>query len=249
MSTLWSTPPDPLVLEREEVHVWRATLDLPAYRVQALEQTLAPDEGTRAQKYHFQKDRIHFIVARGLLRAILARYLDRDATALRFTYNEYGKPALVEEAGDDSLSFNVSHSHGMALHAITRNWAVGIDLEWINKDIEPEQIAGRFFSPYEIAMLRSVPKELLIQAFFDCWTRKEAYIKARGMGLSLALDQFDVSLVPGLPAEILANREANQDIARWPLYELFPGEDYKAALAVEGKPVRLQYWQWSEQKR
>ncbi len=98
-------------------------------------------------------------------------------------------------------------------------------------------------------MLRSVPKELQRQVFFDCWTRKEAYIKARGMGLSLALDQFDVSLVPGLPAEILANREANQDIARWSLYELSPGEDYKAALAVEGKPVRLKYWQWSEQKR
>src|SRR5713226_6042204 len=170
MSTLWSTPPDPLVLEREEVHVWRAMLDLPPSRVQALEQTLAPDEGTRAQKYLFQKDRRHFIVARGLLRAILARYLARDAAALRFTYNAYGKPALVVEAVDDSLSFNMTHSHGMALYAITRSWAVGIDLEWINKDIESEQIAGRFFSPYEITMLQSVPRELQPQAFFDCWT-------------------------------------------------------------------------------
>ena len=245
MGTLWSPPPDPLVLEREEVHVWRAMLDLPPSRVQALEQTLAPDEGTRAQKYLFQKDRRHFIVARGLLRAILARYLARDAAALRFTYNAYGKPGLVVEAVDASLSFNMTHSQGMALYAITRSWAVGIDLEWIKEDIESEQIAGRFFSPYEITMLQSVPRELQPQAFFDCWTRKEAYIKARGMGLALALDLFDVSLIPGMPAEILASREVDQDIARWSLYELFPGEHYKAALAVEGKPVRLQFWQLS----
>jgi 4'-phosphopantetheinyl transferase len=244
---LWSSPPEILELGCNEVHVWRAALDLPISHVRSLEQTLAADERRRAERLHFEKDRMHFIVARGLLRAILGRYLATDPRTLRFCYSQYGKPALAQEAGSDaSLCFNVTHSHGMALYAITRSRAIGIDLEHIRTDIVCEPIAERFFSPYEVSMLRTVPTHMRPEAFFSCWTRKEAYLKARGMGLSLALSQFDVTVAPGESAALLRTREEDQDISRWWLRDLSPGFGYVAALAVEGHLSLLQCWQWSE---
>src|SRR5579864_7065790 len=203
----WCLPPERLVLGDEEVHVWRAILDLPTSQVQMLERVLAADERIRAEQFHFQKDRIHFIVARGRLRTILGRYLMREPHGLRFHYSHYGKPMLVEEVDSDTMCFNVTHSRGMALYAIGRKREIGIDLEYINTRVEYEQIAERFFSPHEVHMLHSLPQEMRREAFFSCWTRKEAYIKARGLGLSLALDQFDVSLAPGVPAAMLDIRE------------------------------------------
>ena len=245
----WTSPPEPLILEGDEVHVWRATLDLPPSDLQALEQILAPDERTRANKFHFLKDRTHFIVARGVLRDILGRYLSTDPSTLQFCYSQYGKPALTTEASSDPLFFNVSHSHGMALYAISRNRNIGVDVEYVRTDIECEQIAGRFFSPHEVRMLLAVPKQVQREAFFNCWTRKEAYIKARGLGLSLDLNQFDVSLTPGEPATILNIREEGQEVSRWTLHALFPAPGYKAALAVEGHPRSIKCWQWRERQR
>ena len=237
----WATSPEILLLIEGEVHVWRAWLDLPQSDIQALEQTLSDDERVRAQRFRFVKDRTHFIAARGLLRAILGRYLLREPQTLSFSYNAYGKPALAEMP--ESLSFNVTHAQGMALYAVTRNHAIGVDLEYIQRQIEWEEVAERFFSPYEVSMLRAVPPHTRHIAFFNCWTRKEAYIKARGMGLSLALDQFDVSLIPGEPAALLNIREEGQDISNWSLYDLYPGNDYIAALAVEGHISSLKCWQ------
>ncbi len=242
----WNHPPEFLMLDYGEVHVWRATLDLPPSDVQALEQILAADERARANKFHFQKDRTHFVVARGILRAILGRYLSRDPRTLHFCYSQYGKPSLVSEACSDPLFFNVSHSHGMALYAISRTLNIGVDIEYMRMDIECEQIAVRFFSPYEVNMLLVVPKGVQHEAFFNCWTRKEAYIKGRGLGLSLDLNQFDVSLTPGEPAAILNIREEGQDVSRWSLHALSPGPGYKAALAIEGHPSRIKCWQWTE---
>jgi 4'-phosphopantetheinyl transferase len=264
----WATSPEILLLSEGEVHVWRAWLDLPQSGIQALEQTLSDDERVRAQRFRFVKDRTHFIAARGLLRAILGRYLLREPQTLNFSYNAYGKPALAEmpegvstyapgqprattrvaptvsgETKGESLSFNVTHAQGMALYAITCNRVIGVDLEYIQRQVEWESVAERFFSPYEVSMLRAVPPHTRHIAFFNCWTRKEAYIKARGMGLSLALDQFDVSLIPGVPAAVLDIREEGQDISNWSLYDLYPGNDYIAALAVEGHASSLKCWQ------
>ena len=239
----WSTSPEILLLSEGEAHVWRAWLDLPQPGIQALEQTLSDDERVRAQRFRFVKDRTHFIAARGLLRAILGRYLLREPQTLSFSYNAYGKPSLAELPEGEGLSFNVTHAQGMALYAVTRNHAIGVDLEYIQRQMEWEAVAERFFSPYEVSMLRAVPSHTQHIAFFNCWTRKEAYIKARGMGLSLALDQFDVSLTPGEPAALLNIREEGQDIANWSLYDLYPGNDYIAALAVEGHASSLKCWQ------
>lgn len=242
----WSSPPKTLRLDSDEVHVWRAALDLEAPRIQCLEQTLSIEERTRAERFHFQKDREHFMVARGLLRTILGRYLEMEPSQLRFCYGPYGKPSLARGSGSDGLRFNVSHSHGLALYAITLGQELGVDVEWIRPDFANEQIAERFFSPREIAALRALPTNMRLNGFFNCWTRKEAYIKARGEGLTLPLDQFDVSLTPGETAALLRSNGHAKEVSRWSLFELAPGPGYVAALAVEGHNWRLKCWRWPE---
>jgi 4'-phosphopantetheinyl transferase len=246
--SLWSHPSKNLVLGCDDVHIWRATLELPASCVQMFEQTLVEDEITRADLFHSQKDRTHYVVAHGLLRILLGRYLLRDPRSLRFHYNPYGKPILDKEGsgGSSILSFNMTHAHGMVLYAMAWGRDIGIDLERIFVDVAWEEIAEQFFSPYEVSQLRALPPAIQHEAFFACWTRKEAYLKARGLGLSLALSQFDVSVTPGLPAALLGIREEEQDISHWSLYDLFPGSGFVGTLAVDGPPCHLSGWQWSE---
>lgn len=230
----WRLPPETLILGSDEVHIWRATLDQPISQIESFRHTLAADEQARAERFYFQRDRERFIVARGVLRALLGFYLLSAPECLSFCYSSQGKPALAGESGGDTVRFNLSHSHGVALYAVTRGREVGIDFERIRFDLEVEQIAERFFSRREIATLRTLPIDLRTYAFFLCWTRKEAYIKARGEGLSLPLDQFDVSLVPGEPAALLSTHPDPHEALRWSLQELSPTPGYVAALAVEG---------------
>ena len=240
----WTRVPDALVLERDEVHVWRAALDIRPSQWHALFQTLSQDERTRSARFRFQKDRKRFVARRGLLRSILRRYLDVEPCQLRFSYGAYGKPALAGEFGSEGLRFNMSHSDGVALYAVSRDREVGIDIERIRLDFADIQIAEQFFSPREIAVLRALPAQMQKEAFFTCWTRKEAYIKATGNGLSLPLDTFDVSCAPGEPAALLNTRGDPKEASRWALQGLSPGACYVAALAVEGHSWRLTCWQW-----
>jgi len=240
----WRSPPKTLVLGCDEVHVWRATLDQTSSQIQSFLPNLAADEQARAKRFHFERDRKRFIVARGVLRAILGRHLNRAPECVSFCYSSHGKPALAGESDRDAIRFSVSHSRGVALYAVTRGREVGIDLERIRFDLAVAEIAERFFSPREVAMLRALPTELQQQAFFRYWTCKEAYIKARGEGLSLPLDQFDVSLASGEPAAILGIQQDPSEASRWSLQELTPAPGYLAALAVEGHGWRLTCWQW-----
>jgi len=242
----WSLPPETLRLGSNEVHVWRADLKFKASGLHSLQQILSADEKARARRFHFQKDREHFVVARGLLRTILARYLEMDPSQLRFWYSPYGKPALASEFGRNGLRFNVSHSHGIALYAMTCGRELGVDVEFNRTDLAEERIAERFFSPREVIALRALPANMQQEAFITCWTRKEAYIKARGEGLTLPLDQFEVSLEPGKPAAMITNVDP-EEVARWSMQELTPGSGYVAALAVEGHAWRLKCWQWPQQ--
>ena len=203
------------------------------------------DEIIRADRFYFAKDRDYFIAARGVLRTILGRYLGVDPGQVHFRYNSYGKPSLDHPPGEDALNFNLSHSAGLALYAFTCARRVGIDLEYMRADVDYEQLARRNFSLYEKAVFQALPPEQKRQAFFNCWTRKEAYVKARGEGLSIALEQFDVSLKPGEPARLLGSREDPGETAQWSLQELAPGSGYAAALAVEEGECRLSLWQWN----
>jgi 4'-phosphopantetheinyl transferase len=246
-TVVWLSPPHPLTLLPDEVHVWRAHLDRPEAAIQKLRDLLTEDECRRADRFVFAKDRQHFTAGRGILRSLLAGYLGRDPKDLRFTYNLQGKPALSEEAGENALSFNLSHSHGLALYAVSRNRALGVDLEQIRPDFATEAIAERFFSPHETVALRTIAPPQKADAFFACWTRKEAYIKARGKGLSIPLDQFDVTLAPGEPAQLLATREDPAQASRWSLRHLPPAPGFQGALAVEGHAWQLRCWQWPEE--
>jgi 4'-phosphopantetheinyl transferase len=240
----WSAPPQRLSLDNKAVHVWRANLDQSPSMAGRFEPTLSVDERMRADRFYFRQDRERFVVARGLLRTILGRYLDRAPASHAFTYNYYGKPSLVSEAGAEPIRFNVSHSHGTALYAITRDLEVGVDLELIRDGLEVEQIAASFFSPREVSALSALPAELRRRAFFLCWTRKEAYIKARGEGLSLPLDQFEVSLIPGEPAALMSTQTESDEPSRWSLQDLSLASGYVAACAVEGRTRSLFCWQW-----
>jgi 4'-phosphopantetheinyl transferase len=242
---VWHVPPAGMTLSRHDVHVWRTSLEPSAEQVQRLRQTLAPDEVRRADRFHFDTDRKRYTVARGVLRLILSRYLSIAPNLLEFSYSSYGKPALATMPGKDWLRFNLSHSHELALYAFTRGREVGIDIEHMRANVADEAIAERYFSPREVLVFRGLPASHRRQAFFNCWTRKEAYIKARGEGLSFPLDRFDVSLAPGEPATLLATLGDPHEASRWTLQALHPGLGYAAAVVVEGHDWQLTCWQWS----
>ncbi|MBE9183761.1 4'-phosphopantetheinyl transferase superfamily protein [Microcoleus sp. LEGE 07076] len=241
----WNSPPLDLTLDINEIHVWRVSLAQTETCLQSLQQTLSTDEQTKAERFYFPKDRNQFIVSRGALRAILSRYLHINPCLLRFEYNPYGKPSLTVAQGGDTLRFNLSHSHGITLIAMTKNRDVGVDIEGINPNISYLQIAESVFSPYENTLLRSLPKHLQLTAFFTCWTRKEAYIKAVGKGLSIPLNQFDVTLAPGEPPALLNVENKPAEASKWSLIELISSTDMVAAVAVAGDSQKLHCWQWT----
>ncbi len=219
-------------------------MDLDEGLLARLTQLLPAEERERAARFYFQRDRNHFAAARGILRSLLGQYLNLAPGRLCFGYSPYGKPALAAAAGEPPLRFNLSHSHGLALIAVTRGREIGVDVEWIRPDFATEEIAGRFFAPAEVKVMRALPPALQAEAFFNCWTRKEAFIKAHGLGLSLPLNQFEVSLAPGEPAALLSTQFDPPAAARWRLCALEPGKGFAAALAVEGHGWELKGWEW-----
>jgi 4'-phosphopantetheinyl transferase len=235
----WLEPPTVLSLGTPAVHVWRINLDQPDDLLERFRRTLEPNEIERAGRFYFERLQRHFVVARGFLRYVLARYLGANADELRFAFNDYGKPSL---AGDDSLRFNLSHSHEVAIVGVARDAALGIDVERIRADFASGDIARRFFSRLEVETFDSLTKEEQVAAFFRCWTRKEAYIKAIGKGLSQPLDRFDVTLAPGEPAALL--RADDEDVLSWSFSDIDVGPGYASALAVEGPIREVCCWQF-----
>jgi 4'-phosphopantetheinyl transferase len=180
------------------------------------------------------------------LRKILSAYLALAPDELRFVYNEYGKPFISDDQNRGALSFNLSHSNGMALYAVTRGRVVGIDIEYIREDFATLEIAEHFFSKDEVAALKSLPTDQRTIGFFNCWSRKEAFIKAKGMGVSYPLDRFTVSLVPGEPPALLKVDDDMREARRWKMYELKPGANYAAALIAVEPPITLKQLHWIE---
>ena len=220
-------------LPRHEIHIWHQNLTWGFAVTEALGQLLSPDELQRAGRFRFDQDRKEYILTRGTLRVVLGSYLDVAPKELRFAYSEYGRPRLTAESAANALDFNISHSHGVALLAFAQERRIGIDVEKVRRDFETSEIAERFFSEAERTALRELQREQRHQAFFLCWSRKEAFIKALGEGLSHPLDQFDVSLAPGAPAALLATRPDSQEVRRWMLRNIEVPGDYAAALAAE----------------
>jgi 4'-phosphopantetheinyl transferase len=231
-----------LTLGANDVHVWRVPLDQRPNILERLYSLLSDDEKERARRFHFEIDRQHFIVARGCLRTLLSRYLRLPPAEVQFSYGVYGKPQLTtQNTQERPLNFNVAHSGSLALFAFTRIGDIGVDLEYIRPEFTGDEIATRFFSAYEISQLNELSAGLRVEGFFNCWTRKEAFIKATGIGLSLSLNQFDVSLGPTEEPKLLKTRWDQNEAARWSLKALEVGSDYIAALAVAGHNWQLSY--------
>ncbi len=240
-------PPLDLELKTDEIHVWCASLDQPVSQFQRLRQTLSMDERTKAERFHFERDRKRFNAGRGILRTILGWYLGGEPNRLQFCYGKNGKPALADTFGNGGIHFNMSRSVGLALYAFTRDREIGVDIERVRDISEMDQIAERFFSVKENAVFRTLPKSKRKEAFFRCWTRKEAFIKAIGKGLSMPLDKFDVALVPGKPARLIRIEGDSKEASRWTIRELKPAAGFAAAFALEGRSRRLRCWQWPDQ--
>lgn len=234
----WTYPPETPTLTDGDVHVWQASLAQPASQIERFWAYLARDERERAHQFRFAQDRDYFVAGRGILRAILSRYLRVSPEAITFEYNRYDKPALAGVPRIPDLQFNLSHSDGRLLLALVRGRSIGVDIERIRNDINHEEIAQRFFAPDEVARLRSLPASKRSLGFFNCWTRKEAYVKAQGDGLSRRLDTFSVTLAPEAPVAL----DAGDD--RWQLWALDVGDDFAAGLVIEGEVNTFTFWQW-----
>ena len=242
MTAAWQPPPAELALAGADVHVWRVALDPPAEAVAALADTLSGDERDRAARFHFDRDRIAFTVARGALRTLAGRYLAAPPAGLAFGYRERGKPYLT---APDGLRFNVSHSGQRALLCFARDREVGVDIELRRELSDLRALARTAFSPAEYAALCRLPEAAHPDAFFACWSRKEAFIKATGEGVA-QLAAFDVSLAPGEPARLLRVDGEPPGAPRWSIHDLPAIPGYAAALVVErdGAAPRLACWDW-----
>ena len=238
----WSIPPANIILSRDDVHVWCAALDLPAPQVEELAQTLSSDEQARGDRFHFQQHRRRFIAARAGLRRLLGRYLQIEPQEVELAYSQRGKPALAERF-NSTLEFNLSHSEDLVVYALTRDRAVGIDIEYIRPFPDAEQLAQRFFTARENDLLQALPPEQKQLAFFHCWTRKEAYLKACGDGIACGLDRVEVTLTPGEPARLVSIAGAADILHSWGLQDLAPAAGYTGAIAVAGKNWQLSCWQ------
>lgn len=240
----WPCPRSDLDLSGADVHVWLAALDRAEHEVHSQAWVLSADERQRAARLRFGRDRARFIVARGALRHILAIYSAVAPPLLEFRYGPRGKPAVRNLSKGDPLSFNLSHSQGVALIAVTRGRDIGVDVERIRPVSAVGEIADRVFSRREAAKLHALPASQKQAAFFACWTRKEAYVKAVGEGLAHPLDRFDVALDPAAPARLLAVDGDARQASRWSLLDLRPAPGYVAAVAVNGRCGSLFCWRW-----
>jgi 4'-phosphopantetheinyl transferase len=241
----WQAPALKPTLSEDEIHVWRAPLNISNATLTSFAACLDTDEQARAARFHFDRHRNQFIAGRGWLRTITGWYLETDPAKLIFKNSDFGKPSIGESVETVPLRFNLAHSGELALYAFTLRREVGIDIEVIDPKFASETIAHQFFSPKEVAALLEFPINQRPPAFFDCWTRKEAFIKAQGMGLSLPLDQFEVSLEHDQAALLHTAWDA-AEAARWSLINIDAAPGYAAALAVPAGQYYLKYFQVDE---
>ena len=240
---MWSTPTEDLNLHKGDIHLWKAGLNIDSAYQELLWNQLNKAEQDRANRFRFDKDRMHFIAGRGILRQLLAQYLNTLPTDIQFEYSAYGKPSLK---ANPSLKFNLSHSNGLGLFAFTSDYELGVDIEFFKPDVDFYTLARNFFSQNEAQALLKLPPAHLKEGFYNCWTRKEAIIKAIGKGLSFPLDQFEVSLHPGNPAELIATYWDVEEVQYWTLSSFEPQTQFKGALAYRGQGLTVHYYRFDE---
>ena len=237
----WKNPKNTIRISENETHVWLLPLELKPNQLTEAKSFLSEDECARAEKLYFNKHRNHYIAGRGQIRKLLGLYLNSNSEEIVFSYNEFGKPYLENR----SMHFNLSHSHEFALFAVNINYELGIDIEWMHRKSNLLEIGERFFSENEYTELKSLPAELQRQGFFNCWTRKESYIKARGKGLGIPLSKFEVSLKPGDSVLLKSTSHDPKALYEWTLYAFDPHSDYAAAMTINTKVTHISFWDGS----
>ncbi|MFC1670938.1 4'-phosphopantetheinyl transferase family protein [Spirochaetota bacterium] len=218
---------------KNEVHIYYASLNVDPGKLDFLKQKLSLDEIERAEKFKFKKDHDSYVHSRGLLRIILSSYLDIENSELHFNYNSFGKPEIR------GIDFNLSHSKGMVIYGFTLGREIGIDIEKILPKENSQEIVERFFSEAEKEDYNNLPHYLKIKAFWHCWTRKEAYMKAHGRGLNLPLNQFSVSLLPEKDIKLVHKKDGIDEGVKWTIKDLKVNDQFAAALAYKGNEVPL----------
>src|SRR6266704_2287554 len=231
-------------MDAKEVHVWQIHLVRSEAEIHGFRGVLSLDEIQRADRFYFEKDRTRFVVARAAMRKILAAYVGIAPEELAFSYGAKGKPELSLALKGLDIQFNLSHSRDFALLAVTQGLCVGVDIEFINHEFATSEIATRFFSQGEVDTLLALPADKRAEGFFSCWTRKEAYIKALGEGLSVPLDSFGVAFGPDVPPALLWVNLAPQEVSRWSMYDIAVTQGYAAALLIEGQGHIVRQWPW-----
>lgn len=223
------------------VHIWRIPLTAEAATLARYQALLAPDERARAARFHFEVHRRRFAVGRARMRILLASYLCREPAELGFSYTPHRKPFLP----DSSLAFNLSHAHEMAILGVTRGRAIGVDIEHLNAKFAGDDIAARYFAEGELRALRAFPQEQQCAAFFRCWTRKEAYIKAHGEGLSMPLADFEVCIDDTEDLWLVNHKDAGEQ-SRWQMRNVPVPEGHWAAAVIEGRGPSFFCFDWSD---
>jgi len=238
---------DPETAKAHDVDVWLISCDS-VNQIDSSAGLLSPEERERAARFHRELDRNRFRVTHTATRMILAQYLNVEPRELRFVAQAGGKPEFDSPFRSAGIQFNLSHSSELALLAVAREATVGVDVEWIDPDLRIGEVAERFFSAAEVSVLNALPAEERVEAFFSCWTRKEAYIKALGEGLSVPLDSFEVAFGSQRAAALVAVRSNPAELSRWSMYDLKVPEGYKAAVVVEGTAHRIRQFRWPSER-
>jgi len=241
----WCFQPAAIRLDRGEVHIWRASPSLPEDHLSQLAQALSKHERLRAESFRSERDRMRFIVGWGVLRSVLGQYLCIEPSRLHFRYSPFGKPYLVEQPEGDVLQFSLAHSHELNIYAFCRNQEIGVDLEYVRSLPDSEQIAARFFSARENSAWLGLPAEQRQEAFYVCWTRKEACAKALGCGLLQLVSSFVVTSVLEETARILSVGDDPMKATSFCLETLIPTPGYIAALALARGEYSLSCYQWA----
>jgi 4'-phosphopantetheinyl transferase len=228
-------------LDSQHIHLWLAFLDeltdpraLAEYRL-----LLSREELQQQQRFYFERDRHRYLVTRAMVRTVLSKYAQVEPREWTFVVNQYGKPSIApRHVSAIGIEFNVSHTDGLAIMGVARERAIGVDVENVRTQRAALEIADRFFAPVEVQALRALPVEEQPQRFFEYWTLKEAYIKARGMGLAIALDRFAFHIEKSAARISLTFDAMSEDSSeRWMFWQPKQRQDYLAAVCAEGNGV------------
>ncbi|MBS1269222.1 MAG: hypothetical protein MAG794_00170 [Gammaproteobacteria bacterium] len=239
----WHIVADVPPLEPGEVHLWWQDLNSVRLDLESLEVLLSRRESARGRRFKVRHARREFTAARGILKLILSRYLNRPPTELEFRYGPLGKPSMPAQAGGDELCFNYSDTEGFALYAFAWNRELGVDLEALSRQVRFQRIIERRFARKESAALLGLPEGERRRMFLACWTRKEGYGKALGVGIRFPFDCRELC-EDCYSSPLAVDDHVNGNA--WDIHQLYPSDDFVAALVHPRRPLRQRYFRLRE---